>query len=212
MVTGQTARFVEQIYRFFRRQGFRWLQFIPCLEPLDQERGQERYHLSAEGYGTFLCRLFDLWFQDLQKGEYVSIRHLDNWIGMLLGQPPEACSMRGSCSVQFVVEGDGGVYPCDFYVLDDLRMGTVGQESFAQMEQSEAACPVPGKLPGGFPRPAGVRRVYAVPQRLPPGPAGDGGGIGGPELLLPGLSLFFAQRGQALRQAAAMLCRMEPQA
>lgn len=48
--------------------------------------------------------------------------------------------MRGSCSVQFVVEGDGGVYPCDFYVLDDWRMGTVGQESFAQMEQSEAAC------------------------------------------------------------------------
>lgn len=87
VVTGQTARSVEQIYRFFRRQGFRWLQCIPCLEPLDQERGQEQYHLSAEGYGAFLCRLFDLWFQDLQKGEYVSIRHLDNWIGMLLGQP-----------------------------------------------------------------------------------------------------------------------------
>ena len=48
--------------------------------------------------------------------------------------------MRGSCSVQFVVEGDGGVYPCDFYVLDDWRMGTVGRESFAQMEQREAAC------------------------------------------------------------------------
>ena len=36
--------------------------------------------------------------------------------------------MVGRCSIQFVVEGDGGVYPCDFYVLDEWRLGTVGQE------------------------------------------------------------------------------------
>lgn len=212
VVTGQTARFVEQIYRFFRRQGFRWLQFIPCLEPLDQERGQERYHLSAEGYGTFLCRLFDLWFQDLQKGEYVSIRHLDNWIGMLLGQPPEACSMRGSCSVQFVVEGDGGVYPCDFYVLDDLRMGTVGQESFAQMEQSEAACrfreasrrvPQACRECGAYMLCRnGCRRDRLVTAE----------GLVDRNYYCQAYRMFFTQRGQALRQAAAMVCRMERQA
>ena len=47
--------------------------------------------------------------------------------------------MVGHCSVQFVVEGDGGVYPCDFYVLDRWRMGTVEEESFAQMLGSAAA-------------------------------------------------------------------------
>ena len=47
--------------------------------------------------------------------------------------------MTGCCSVQFVVEGDGGVYPCDFYVLDQWRMGTVGEQSFAQMQQGEVA-------------------------------------------------------------------------
>ena len=139
VVTGKNARSIQKIYNFFRKQGFRWLQFIPCLEPLNQERGMEKYHLSCQEYGDFLIRIFDLWFQDLKKGEYVSIRHLDNWLSMLLGQQAEACNMTGCCSVQFVVEGDGGVYPCDFYVLDEWRLGTVGEQSFAEMEQSQTA-------------------------------------------------------------------------
>lgn len=139
VVTGKNARSVEKIYHFYRRQGFRWIQFIPCLEPLGQPHGAQKYHLSPEGYGEFLIRIFDLWLADLQKGDYISIRHLDNYLSILLGERPEACNMTGQCSVQFVVEGDGGVYPCDFYVLDDWRMGTVGQESFARMQQGDTA-------------------------------------------------------------------------
>ena len=80
-----------------------------------------------------LIRIFDLWFEDLKKSHYVSIRHIDNWIGILLGQRPEACSMNGRCSIQFVVEGDGSVYPCDFYVTDEWKMGNVNTDTFAQM-------------------------------------------------------------------------------
>lgn len=139
VVTGQNARSITQIYHFYKKCGFRWLQFIPCLEPLEQERGTEKYHLSVEKYGEFLIRIFDLWFADLCHGEYISIRHLDNWLSILLGEQPEACNMTGRCAVQFVVEGDGGVYPCDFYVLDEWRLGTVGQCSFSQMQNSETA-------------------------------------------------------------------------
>ena len=34
VVTGKNARSIEKIYRFYRKQGFRWLQFIPCLDQL----------------------------------------------------------------------------------------------------------------------------------------------------------------------------------
>lgn len=150
VVTGKNARSVEKIYRFYRKQGFRWLQFIPCLEPLGQMRGAEPYHLSPAAYGEFLIRLFDLWYEDLQHGTYVSIRHFDNWMSILLGERPEACNMAGQCSVQFVIEGDGGVYPCDFYVLDEWRLGTVGETSFADMQQGETA-----------------RRFLAASQKIP---------------------------------------------
>lgn len=139
VLTGRNARFIEKIYRFYRRQNFRWLQFIPCLEPLGQARGLAPYHLSAAAFGDCLIRLFDLWYEDLKHGEYVSIRHFDNWMSILLGERPEACNMAGQCAVQFVIEGDGGVYPCDFYVLDAWRLGTVGEISFADMQTSETA-------------------------------------------------------------------------
>ncbi len=112
---------------------------ISAATGLYQQRGDTAYHLSPKDYGDFLIRVFDLWYQDLRKGEYVSVRHLDNWLAILLGEPPESCDMTGRCSVQFVVEGDGGVYPCDFYVLDEWRLGTVGQQSFSEMARSDAA-------------------------------------------------------------------------
>ena len=37
---------------------------------------------------------------------------------ILNGEHPEACGMGGGCGLQYVVEADGGVYPCDFYMLD----------------------------------------------------------------------------------------------
>ena len=139
VVTGQNARSVEKLYRFYRKQNFRWLQFIPCIDPFDRADGEPCYTLTADGYGDFLVRLFDLWFDDLRHGEYISIRHLDNWLSILLGERPEACNMAGCCSVQFVVEGDGGVYPCDFYVLDEWRLGNIRETGLADMQNSETA-------------------------------------------------------------------------
>lgn len=140
VLTGENARQIDRIYSFFRENHFDYLQFIPCLEPMDQDRGLETYHLSSEDYGDFLLNIFDLWYEDLKKGHYVSIRHIDNWIGILLGQRPEACSMNGKCSIQFVVEGDGSVYPCDFYVTDQWKLGNVANDSFAKLLRSEKAC------------------------------------------------------------------------
>ena len=139
VITGRNARSIEKIYRFFVRQGFRYLQLIPCLDPLGEERGQAGYHLSCKEYEAFLLRIFDLWLSDLRAGRYISIRHIDNWLSVLMGRPPESCNMNGHCSIQFVVEGDGGVYPCDFYVLDEWRLGTVGEDRFAGMLNSTKA-------------------------------------------------------------------------
>ena len=44
VVTGKNARSIKKKYQFFKNQRFQWLQFINCLEPLDQKRGLEAYH------------------------------------------------------------------------------------------------------------------------------------------------------------------------
>jgi len=139
VVTGRGARRIEKTYNFFKKQGFKYLQFIPCLEPLEIKRGTTDFYLSVKDFETYLITIFDLWYNDFIKGNYISIRHIDNLINMMMGMPPEQCSMNGHCTVQYVVEGDGGVYPCDFYVYDEWRLGTIGKESLAEMRNSDTA-------------------------------------------------------------------------
>ena len=47
-----------------------------------------------------------------------------------MGHVPESCEQRGTCSSQSIVEADGSVYPCDFYVLDEYRLGNLKEDSF----------------------------------------------------------------------------------
>ena len=58
---------------------------------------------------------------------------------ILTGQRPESCSLHGSCLPQWVIEADGSVYPCDFYALDEWRLGNILEDSFAQMEEARKA-------------------------------------------------------------------------
>ena len=139
VVTAESAKMARSIYNFYREQGISWMQFIPCLLPFDGTLSGTGHTPSPEAYGVFLTELFDCWFEELKRGRFVSIRHLDNWMAILLGGQPVCCGMVGRCSIQFVVEGDGGIYPCDFYVLDEWRIGTVGEQSFADMCEGETA-------------------------------------------------------------------------
>ena len=58
------------------------------------------------------------------------MREFDNWLAMLGGNPPEACAQMGRCSMQNIIEANGDVFPCDFYVLDQYRTGNVRDEDF----------------------------------------------------------------------------------
>ncbi len=139
VINSLVARHIEKIYRFYRKNNFDYLQFIPCLPPLGADPKDISFSLSAERYSQFLKKLFDLWANDFIQGQYVSIRYFDNLVRMIAGEQPELCGMNGSCSCQFVIESDGSVYPCDFYVTDEWRLGYVGDQSFEQLGTSEKA-------------------------------------------------------------------------
>jgi uncharacterized protein len=68
----------------------------------------------------------------------MEVRMFSNLAQMTVGYPPEECGMCGHCNCYFVVEGDGSVYPCDFYCMDSYKLGTV-QEKFQNMIQSKIA-------------------------------------------------------------------------
>ncbi len=139
VVTHDTVKHVKEIYRFYRESGFKFIQPIPCLDPFGEEDGGNPYSLSSDDYAIFLKEIFDLWYDDMMRGQITVIRNFDNYIGILAGFRPEMCSMSGRCVCQFVIEADGGVYPCDFYVLDEWKLGNINSDSLHKMENCEVA-------------------------------------------------------------------------
>lgn len=134
VVTSKTAEKISGIYNYFRQKNFRYMQFIPCLDT-DPDKPSE-YSLAPTAYGIFLCTLFDLWYKDFMNGRDVDIRLFSNYAQMAAGYAPEECGMCGKCTTYFVVEGNGSVYPCDFYAVDEWKLGTVG-DGFKKLYESE---------------------------------------------------------------------------
>lgn len=139
VVTGLCAQHPEKAYGSLKNLGIRYLQFIACLDPIGHERGREPWSLTPEAYGSFLCRVFDLWYQDWAAGNYHSIRLFEDYVHILLGDGASTCATCGKCGAYLVIEGDGSVYPCDFFVLDNWKIGSIREMSIGEMAASERA-------------------------------------------------------------------------
>ncbi len=137
VVTGGLARHGARVFDTLQTDGYRYLQFIPCLDGFGGVKSP--HSLTAERWGDFLCAAFDRYYDAIIHGDYVSARPFDNFMELIAGLPPSCCGYTGVCECYFVVESDGGVYPCDFYVLDRYRMGSVNEMCFAGMYSSEPA-------------------------------------------------------------------------
>ena len=137
VVTRYLAAHPDSVFRFYKQNDFRYIQFIPCLDGLKEQRGSRGYSLDPKSFSNFLCRTFDLWYEDYSKDDYYSIRSFDNYIHILAGRHAENCAMNGSCTVNALIEANGDVYPCDFYAIDEHLLGNVKDFGFAQMFTSE---------------------------------------------------------------------------
>ncbi len=150
VVTRDVADNIEAVYRQYQKRNWAYQQYIICLDGLESHEASgasgasempepRSYSLTAEAYGDFLVRLFRLWYEDCKKGRQPYIREFYNYIRILQGYLPENCAMRGTCSIQNVVEANGNVYPCDFYAIDPFCLGNYNENSFAQIQASKAA-------------------------------------------------------------------------
>lgn len=88
-------------------------------------------------YFVFYKQLFPLWFNELNKGNNISFNYFDNLILLFNKQYPYQCGYLGYCSMQFVIESDGSVYPCDFYCLDSYKIGNMMEHDITQLIKSK---------------------------------------------------------------------------
>lgn len=119
---------------------------LPCTVPLAQAAPSAQAALltqvaplSADEYLMFMKDAFDFYCENFFKRNYISIRTFDNYINLLKGRPAEMCGMNGHCAHQIVIEGDGSLYPCDFYCVDNLCLGNIQETDFEKLLKNRTA-------------------------------------------------------------------------
>lgn len=118
-----------EVYRFFRSLGIEYIQYIPLAE-FDLSGAPIESTITAEQYGRFLCGTFDAWWPERRR---VHIRYFENIAEALAGRKPSNCTMHETCDSYVVVEYNGDVYPCDFFVEKPWKLGNVNVDSWPEL-------------------------------------------------------------------------------
>lgn len=145
------------VYRFLKRIGSEFFQFIPLVErqpsgqskmlgldfaaPPDLEQTEHcgspvtAWSIEAKQYGKFLCAIFDEWIRKDVGQTFVQLFDvaLGNWMG--LGS--SLCVFAEKCGAALAIEHNGDLYSCDHYVYPKYRLGNVMNQSLGEMVRSK---------------------------------------------------------------------------
>ena len=121
------------VYRYLRDQGFLYHQYIPCVEWTESGELAD-YAVTGLQWGRFLCELFDEWSAaDVFR---VSVRLFDSIVVRLVDGIANVCNMGRDCRQYFLVEHNGDVYPCDFFVQEGTLLGNIVEKSWDELLRS----------------------------------------------------------------------------
>lgn len=125
----------KEVYSYFRDSGFLYHQYIPCVE-FDGNGQPLPFTVSGEAWGDFLCEVYDEWVK--HDTRTVSVRLFDSMICYLVNGFHDNCQMGTNCCQYYVIEYNGDIYPCDFFVDAELKLGNIKKSSWEQLAQSKA--------------------------------------------------------------------------
>jgi uncharacterized protein len=133
-VTDATSCHAQATYGLLQDLGLRHMQFIPIVDADPHAvDGVSPHTVRPERYGTFLCELFDRWILDLGGPRSTSVRTFDALLAHHLGLEPPECTMHATCDSYLVVEHNGAVYPCDFFVEPGWELGNIMTSDLATL-------------------------------------------------------------------------------
>ena len=173
-----------EIYRFFRDTVHsKYMQFLPAVEHVVDKPGFHRplivspdregarvaeWSVTAEGYGRFLCDVFDQWVVG-DVGRYY-VQMFDASLAQWCGVQPGVCSMGETCGDALVVEHNGDVYSCDHFVYPEYKLGNIAQtpldEIYRTAKRREFGLNKRNTLPSECLR----CKFYFLPWRVPQAP------------------------------------------
>jgi uncharacterized protein len=122
----------EAVWKFLKKNDFAFLQFVPCVEPGGKGK-PATFSISPEDYGEFLVAMFDLWVGDFPD---TSVRDFDDLLSREVGMTPGTCTVSERCGSYVVIEHNGDVFACDFFVTSKWRLGNILETPLAEIVET----------------------------------------------------------------------------
>jgi len=134
LVNNLNVKKPKQIYHYLCDQGFYYHQYIECVE-FDDKGNLCSFSIKGEEWGEFLCGIYDEWIKtDTRK---ISVRLFDSLLNYLVDKRYVVCKMNQNCCQYFVVEYNGDIYPCDFFVEKQLKLGNIRYGTWGEFLNSD---------------------------------------------------------------------------
>ena len=116
------------VYRCLRDEvGARWHQY-----------SQRLGDVTTEQWDGFLCGVLDAWSADGDAGR-VFVRNIEDALVYVNAGIATQCIFCERCDGHVVVERNGDVYPCDFFVAGDTRLGNIMESGWKELRSSPVA-------------------------------------------------------------------------
>ena len=122
-----------EIYNYLKSLGVMYHQYIECVE-FDEDRKLSPFSVDPLKWGQLLCAVFDEWIK--ADTRTVSVRLFDSVLVKLLDKVANVCALGTDCRQYFVVEHNGDIFPCDFHVNPEWRLGNILAEDFGPLLDS----------------------------------------------------------------------------
>ncbi|MEC5319806.1 anaerobic sulfatase maturase [Brenneria populi subsp. brevivirga] len=149
VVNAENVQRPLDVYRFLKRIGSRYMQFIPLVERRANQpdkngltliqpdfSGQchvESWSVPSSAWGHFLNTIFDEWAaKDLGS---IFIMNFEQTMAKMAGMP-SACVINEVCGGNLIVESNGDVYSCDHFVYPEHKLGNINHDDLASMVNS----------------------------------------------------------------------------
>ncbi|MBT4140899.1 MAG: SPASM domain-containing protein, partial [Candidatus Latescibacteria bacterium] len=147
VLQSHNAQHPVEVYDFLKSIGSQFIQFIPIVERIAAQPGDDlltlvdphydagatvsNWSVSANQYGRFLTQVFNEWVRK-DVGQYF-VQIFDVALGAWLGQNPSLCIFSETCGDALIIEHNGDLYSCDHFVYPDYNLGNVNETPIREL-------------------------------------------------------------------------------
>ena len=151
VVNDYNVKFASETYRFLKKIGSGFIQFLPVVErsanaPSDksltlvpqssnEESTLTKWSVGPGDFGKFLITIFDEWVRNDVARYYIQI--FDSTLANYVGENPGICVFSETCGDALVMEHNGDLFSCDHFVYPGYFLGNITETPLIDLVKSQ---------------------------------------------------------------------------